>query len=152
MKTLIASILIAATLSQCTTTPGGENVFDLNKTILAVDITVPIAVRLGVAKQPKVEAYLKDLTLVIDTIASGTVPSPAAFISAVSPVASTDTPPEYMAILDIVVELYKATYADAVKARLEQSETLVPFLKAVSIAIKKGLTKSLAEQYGAHSI
>jgi hypothetical protein len=114
-----------------------------------VNITVPAAVRLGVAKQPKIEAYLKDLTLVIDTFAEGTSLDPTAFISAVSSVntSALKNTPEYMAIIDTVTELYKATYADVVKAKIDQSTTLVPFLKAVSAAIKKGLVKNLATAY-----
>lgn len=138
MKSFLLSLVLVTLLSQCTTNTDGTKTFDVNKAVMVVNISVPSAVRLGVSKEPKAAAYLKDLALVIDTFSSAEDLSPKAFLEAISSVSVGLKTPEALAVIDMVVALYESTYADVLVARLDEAK-LIPFLQAISISIKKGL-------------
>lgn len=139
----IATILSLSLLAQCTTMPDGKQVFDVKKAILVADATVPSVVRSAAAsKDPKIAGYLRDVALVIDTFAAGKDLDATTFVAAIESINTealkNDT---VQTVIDVVVSLYKATYADVVQAKIDKSASLVPFLKAISANIKKGLGK-----------
>jgi hypothetical protein len=119
-----------------------ENTFTLEKAPKLINSVVPSAVKMGVAKQPKAEPYLRSLVTIIDGFALGKDLTPEALEAAIksAKVKELETP-EALAVANSVVALYKAYYDSAVTQKIAEVEHLVPILEALSSAISKGLPK-----------
>ena len=114
----------------------------LSETPTLITAIVPPAVKVGIAKQPKMVPYLTDVALAIDTFALGQDLSPAALqtVIASAKVKELETP-EAVNIVNASLALYKAYYNTAVTNKVASVDNLVPILKALSSAITQGITK-----------
>jgi len=119
-----------------------ESTFTLEKAPKLINTVVPSAVKIGVAKQPKAEPYLRSLVTIIDGFALGKDLTPEALEAAIksAKVKELETP-EALAVANSVVALYKAYYDSAVTQKIAEVKHLTPILEALSNAITKGLTK-----------
>ena len=140
MKTkliFLASILTLNT--QCTTTSTGAKVFDAAEAVTVINFTVPYAVRLGIAKDPGATKYLSAVAVTIDTFATGTALTPAAFEASLDSVdASLLRSDAARTVVTAVTTMYTTFYLKVVEQKLDQ-ENLTTVLQTLSADIKKGI-------------
>lgn len=139
MKT-IQHLLVLVSLLFCTQC---KTVLDPTNPVNApnlVNIALPSAVRLGVAKEPKAAKYLESVATLIDTVVNTGKPvTPDELHASINNLGVDELKSaQAKAAIDMVVTFYKGFYADAVTSSLGAKQVL-PLLQAISQSIRKGL-------------
>jgi len=134
------------TTSQVTTTATGSvtnnvTTLDTNKVVNAINIAVPAAVRIAVAKEPKVAPYLQDVVLAIALATGSGNITPQAIEAAVKSAGVNELKtPEALSAVDAAVAIYQGAYSQQVNAWVNRSADLSVILQALSGAIQRGLS------------
>lgn len=146
MKSKILLCLLLACslcLPACVTTPQGTKTLDIPRTTNAINAVVPVAVRLAIQKQPASRQYLADAAAAISLFTSTSATfDPDALNREIQTAVGQDVlSPDALTAIDAAVALYKAYYGDALLARLNTPDWLLPVLQSLSSSITKGLNE-----------
>ena len=136
MKTLLLLLCLTFVIPSCTTF---KQVFSPERSVLMVNIAVPPAVRLGLAKEPKARPYLVALADAIELFATGTSLTPEALQNVMNTTGVEEfKTPQALVVSDMLMTFYRTFYADAVNAVLDEKK-LLPVLEAFVKGIRDGL-------------
>lgn len=149
VSALVLAFLIVLGTSGCKTvvTPNTDGTYTTNKVVNSAAVVqvvngvVPVAVQIAVNKDTNCIAYFQAATLVIDTLVNSGVYDPMKLQSALVSLKAGSS--DAQLAIQAALSIYKSFAADAVTAKLKQSEYLV-VLAALSDGIKQGLMFSVS--------
>ena len=144
ISAVVLALLVILGTSGCKTvvTPNTDGTYTTNKVVNSaavvqvINSVVPVAVQIAVNKDANCVAYFQASTLVIDTLVNSGTYDPAKLQAALVSLKATSQ--DAQLAIQAALSIYKSFAADAVTAKLKQSEYLV-VLSALSDGIKQGL-------------